>query len=280
MSVKNLKALVTVPPPLPQHPIVYPVMCFYLTSDFPHRRFFLAEKRGLAILVTCDYEGIAQMSALPSTNVDANEMKLTFEQFDYDIHQLKNGAATEQAVVSLLDEASHYLSQYCGGVVNKDGGKKVIIFAFSGHGAAYDRIVTNDGKLLYLAKDIRLPLVKHSEVFEIPKLFLIDASRGSRSLKPRHNQLKTNYRIDYSTISDHNSYATAYGTAWMPVLARVLRERDDTLPNVVDTANRIVTRRERRLQPESLSRLSGHLKLYNTSRKGTFNFKGAMICVG
>ena len=212
-------------------------------------------------------------------------MKLTFEQFDYDIHQLKNAAATQQAVVSLLDEASRYLSQYSGGVVNKDGGKKVIIFAFSGHGTNNDHdhdhddlIMTNDGTILNLAEDIRLPLVKHSEVSEIPKLFLIDTDRGSRKLVDRHNQLETNYRIDSSTISDHNSYVAAYGSAWMPVLARVLRERDDTLPNVVDTANQIVTRRERRQQPESLSRLSGPLKLYYTSRKG--RFKGAIICVG
>ena len=218
------------------------------------------------------------MSALPSTNMDANEMKMTFEQFDYDIHQLKNGAATQQAVVSLLDEASHYLSQYSGGVVNKDGGKKVIIFAFSGHGADHDRIATNDGKWLYLKDEVRLPLVKHREVSEIPKLFLIDANRGSRRLVDRRNQLETNYRIDCSTISDHTCHATAHGSVWMPVLARVLRERDDTLPNVVDTANQIVTRRDRRQQPEALSRLSGHLKLYYTSRKG--RFKGAIICVG
>ena len=251
---------------------VYPCYVYALTKLYliSERVFCLAEKRGLAILVTCDYRDTSTPSVnpLPSTNVDADEMKLTFEQFDYDIHQLSNAAATQQAVVSLLDEASHYLSQYRGGVVNKDGGKKVIIFAFSGHVTDNDQIMTNDGKLLNLPEQVRLPLVKHREVSEIPKLFFMDVSRGSNTFNNKNRQLKTNYRIDYSTISDHMSYATRHGSAWMPVLARELRERDDTFSNIVDTVNQNVYGTEKRQQPETLSRLSGRLKLYYTSKNG------------
>ena len=248
--------------------LLYALTKLYLISE---RVFCLAEKRGLAILVTCDYKDAATPSLppLPSSNVDADEMKLTFEQFDYDIHQLKNAAATEQAVVSLLDEASHYLSQYRGGVVNKDGGKKVIIFAFSGHGTYNDQIMTNDGKWLNLPEQVQLPLVKHHEVSEIPKLFFMDVSRGSATLKDKTRHVETNYRIEYSTIPDHISYD---GSAWMPVLASELRERDDTFSNIVDRVNQNVCGRENQQQPESLSRLSGRLKLYYTSKNGIYMY--------
>ena len=107
-----------------------------MISEIPQRVFHLAAKRGLAILVTCDYEGTPGVQALSATNRDADEMKMTFEQFDYDIHQLKNGGATKRTVTALLKQASDFLSQYGGEIENKDGEKKVIIFAFSGHGTS------------------------------------------------------------------------------------------------------------------------------------------------
>ena len=191
---------------------------------------------------------------------------MTFEQFDYDIHQLKNEEATKEAITSLLHEVSRYLSQYHGGVVNKDGGKKVIIFAFTGQGTNNDEIWTNDRKLLNLAAEVRLPLVRHREVSEIPKLFFIDVDRGEKILTDRNRHLETNYRMDYSTTSDHVSYVLpACGSAWTIAVARVLRERDDTLSNIMDT---YVYGRETGQHPESLSRLSGQLKLYYTPKNG------------
>ena len=80
-----------------------------------------------------DFTGIPPLS---STNGDADEMRKTFEQFDYDIRQLKNGAATEHAITALLKQASDYLSRCGGPKKNRDGEKKVVIFAFSGHGTS------------------------------------------------------------------------------------------------------------------------------------------------
>ena len=208
-------------------------------------------------------------------------MRMTFEQFDYDIHQLKNGGATKDAVTTLLKQASEYLGQYEGDVVNKDGGKKVIIFAFSGHGTSrgmsQDQIKTNDGELLGLMEEIRLPLVKHETVREIPKLFFIDACRGSdylqhkvieRALEKGFTAVETNFRIDFATIPDHKAYSGAYESTWMPVLARELRERDEPFSIVVDRVNQKVHKGKQLQQPQTVSQLNvGPFKLYYKTKQ-------------
>ena len=202
---------------------------------------------------------------LSPTSNDAAEMKMTFEQFDYDIHQLKNGAATEYEITALLKQASDYLSQYDGPKRNSDGEKKVIIFAFSGHGTSHgtreDRIITNDGRWFSLREQVMLPLLRHPNVCDIPKLFFIDAARGSNLLL-KMAEVEMNFRIDYSTIPDYVAYGGS-SSFWMPVLARKLRERDDTFSNVMDQVNEeIYTQNEVLQQPEAVSRLNGRLKLY------------------
>ena len=44
--------------------------------------------------------------------------------------------------------------------------------------------------------------------------------------------VQVNYRIDYATIPDHEPCAGRFESKWMPVLARKLRETDDTLQNI------------------------------------------------
>ena len=249
---------------------MYVNICTCFILEFP-QVFRLVQKRGLAILVTCDYEGTG-IPPLSSTNGDADEMRKTFEQFDYDIHQLKNGAATEHAITALLKQASDYLSRYGGPRKNRDGEKKVIIFAFSGHGTSCgtseDQIKTNGGELLSLREQIMLPLVTHPEVREIPKLFFIDACRGSDHLQKKkldkgYLEVETNFRIDYATIPDHKAYAGTYVSFWMPVLASKLRETDAAFSSVIDDVNEeIHVQKETLQQPEAVSRLSGTLKLY------------------
>ena len=237
--------------------------------------FHLSAKRGLAILVTCDYEGTG-IPPLSASNRDADEMRMTFEQFDYDIHQLKNGGATKHAVTTLLKQVSEYLGRYEGDVVNKDGGKKVIIFAFSGHGTScgtsQDQIKTNDGELLCLTEEIRYPLVKYETVGEIPKLFFIDACRGTDYLQHKVIQnstekgftaVETNFRIDFATIPHHKAYSGDYESTWMPVLARELRERDELFSIVVDRVNEKVHKGKQLQQPQTVSQLNvGPFKLY------------------
>ena len=245
--------------------------CVYscVNSEKP---FLLHEKRGLAILVTCDYQGTA-ITPLNATNHDANEMRRTFEQFQYDIHQLQNGAATEYNITLLLKQASHYLSQYSGSKENSDGSPKVIVFAFSGHGTSCgyddDQIITYDNQNLFLKEQIRLPLVKHSAVAVIPKLFFMDACRGGAQLRQKmlekgNTNVETNYRIDYATVPNHTAGAGIYESIWMPVLAKLLREEDRELSVVIEMVTGKVRQRQAPQQPESLNRLrlEKPLKLY------------------
>ena len=198
-------------------------------------------------------------------------MRRTFEEFGYSIHQLQNERATENLIKDLLEDVSQSLGQYTG---------KVIVFAFSGHGTNYDRLLTNDGKLISLKKDIIDPILNYSRT-DIPKLFFIDACRGSDELKLKYvdqsggdvpkfiedyekgfRRLEVNYRIDYATIPDHVSYAGRYESKWMPRLARKLRETDDTLQNIAADVKKEVYQTDSRQQCETLDRLNGRLSLY------------------
>ena len=261
------------------------ILC--LTADEP---FLLHDDkyRGLAILVTCDYEG-TNNQALNATNEDANEMRKTFKQLQYNVHQLKNGNATERKITILLNQASRYLSLYSGKPRNSDGSPKVIVLAFSGHGTSCgwddDRIVSNNGKFLLLKKDVVPRLVRHEAVATIPKLFFIDACRGSAQFLSKRlekgsgigipSMLKmvkngkecgaTNYRIDYATIPNYTSAAGPYQSTWMPVLARFLREKDRELSVVVEEVKGEIAQGTTSQQPQSVNSLGGlitPLKLY------------------
>ena len=196
-------------------------------------------------------------------------MKATFEQFDYDVHQLK---ATSHSITTLLKQVTKYLSEYQGGKYNEPGCKKVVIFAFSGHGTISDQIKTQDLKILHIKEEIIVPLVGEPKVFEIPKLFFIDACRGGDHLQPKGDkqlrekgftEVEGNYRLDYSTIPDHLAYAGDNESKWMPKLARALREDNDSLQNVAAKVRESVHEvSQHKQQCESLDRLNGVLKLY------------------
>ena len=202
-------------------------------------------------------------------------MRLTFERFDYDIHQLQNKDVSKDTIKTLIDEISQYLAEYDG-----DTSDKIIVFAFSGHGTELDQIVTNDTDLVSVGEEIIQPLVTKSSP-KIPKLFFIDACRGNQELKSKdgNNQSKSihevakgfknhegNFRIEYATIPHHVSYAGKDESKWMPVLARTLREENDSFQNVVASANKKVHERVTKQQCESVDRLNTG-PLYLNSRE-------------
>ena len=212
-----------------------------MISDIPKRDFKLAEKRGLAVLVTCDYGGTLAVER------DAKEMKETFEHFGYEIAELKNNKATYDQITNLLKQVSQYLGDYKGTT-----DEKVLIFAFSGHGATGDRIATCDHPTQYLSleKDIIQPFVENPGVYEIPKLFFIDACRGREHLKgdipldspleslkqcdsdvKGETHLLSNFRIDYATIPNH----VARTHNWMCYLAQDIRN-DSPKSSIQDIA--------------------------------------------
>ena len=160
----------------------------------------------------------------------------------------------------------------------------MIMFAFSGHGTNEDeleQIFAYDGQTLDIKEEIVLPLTRHKAVADIPKLFFVDACRGEMSLvskgaarggaadttKSASDQqyfekgvqhVEGNYRIDYATIPEHVSYANSAGSIWLPVLARALREENDSFQNIADNIKKQVYQRlgTKKQQCESVNRLN------------------------
>ena len=227
-------------------------------TAFQERKFNLEEKRGLAILVACHYQG-----TLPQTEKDAEEIKEMFTQFDYDIHQLPSEQVTSSSIRQLVQQLENYLSSYKGSAINPDSNKKAILFAFSGHGAE-NQIKTNDGELFPL-HDIVRPLVNPQfvQAHPIPKLFFIDACRGSlRVDDPSLKAIKGNYCIEYATIEGQSAAALGPESAWMPVLANRFRRQDDTYQNVMADVKEQVAK-EGYQQAQSIDNLTGgKFKLY------------------
>ena len=238
----------------------------------PHNCYFptgktLDDSPGLAILVTCDYEGTEQSeSTLPCTREDAVEMKKTFDFFNYVVHQLLNPAKAD--ITALLTEVTDSLMTYNA---EKAEGGKVIIFAFSGQGSSEsegDVIYANNGEPLNLIDEIVLPLVRHKAVFHVPKLFFIDACRGHMKLDEvisvgAFKCVGGNYRIDYSTLPRHFSYVSSCGSSlWMSRLAQALREQNDSLQDIArKVKNDVYLKQGKKQLPDSDDYLRGPLYL-------------------
>ena len=226
----------------------------------------LADSPGLAILVTCDYIESPTGGPITATNIDAYEMRKTFEYLNYVVHQLQNEEATLARILTLLKHVSHDLHKYSGPVDDD----KVIIFAFSGIGKSdgSDKIITVDGQQLDFIDDIVTPLMPEA-VNHIPKLFFVDACRGSQQLLLPHYSIPSgsmricgiNCRMEYATMAGHA--ASAKQDLWMSKLARALREQKDSFQNIADCIKRevyIETMGEQ--QCESVNRLNtGPLRL-------------------
>lgn len=183
-------------------------------------------------------------------------MKATFTKFGYDIHQLQNENAKETEILKLLDDLYDYLKKYKGRLSNEDGSKKVIVFAFAGHGKEEESdkdsmaMVTYDNKYLSLKTHIMGRVgVGLTSVYKIPKLFFIDACRGPKTVAIKGTrgfmENEGNYRIDFATIPDHVSYESK----WMPELAEKLREMmKESLQNVIAYVSKEIQRQNERDQ--------------------------------
>ena len=214
------------------------------------KRTNLDDSPGIAILVTCDYRDLPDLGTLDGIINDAEEMAETFHRLRFATHVLKNPKKAD--IKAKLKEVSDYLGTFSRKLTLEEGKTKVIIFAFSGHGRSVgtaEKIIANDGESLDTKDEVVLPLVKHENIFEIPKLFFIDACRGASKLlaskgedgaaasddsevtksegvyyEKLYQQRAGNYRIDYATIPNHVSFAGEKGSMWMPKLACAMRE--------------------------------------------------------
>lgn len=234
------------------------------------------KKRGLAFIVTCDYEGSTSLNELPGTNMDAREMKKTFEELDYHVILRQNENATERQITSTIGSISRGMHLFS---IVKD---KVVVFVFSGHGTTGDRIITTDDIPLSLENRIIKPLLAKRKSCEPPVLFFIDACRGGDHLKVKSGSCqpksvdnlvkgligqKTNFRLDYATIDDHVSYMDDTGkeSRWLPTVARHLRnEKNKPLQAIMaDVKCEVWGRFSQKQQPKSVDQLNcGSLYLH------------------
>jgi hypothetical protein len=236
--------------------LLMPIVLYkkYFKEEIRQKDFYLNKYRGILVLVTCSYGGI-----LPGTEADRAEMELTFKRLGYNVVQLCNEGATKSAITTTLIQLSDYLSRYCGPTTDR-----ALVFAFSGHGRRGE-LVSCDRKSLSLMNDILRRFVKHPGMGGIPKLFFIDACRGSNKITKSLEQTvkdfeattkglsheEGNFLIAHATIVDHVSY----DSYWMHKLAKRIRENLNVpLTKILDDLAGDVPRQQ---QPEYTSRLRG-----------------------
>jgi hypothetical protein len=125
-------------------------------------------------------------------------------------------------------------------------------------------------------EEVLFPLTTPATVFDIPKLFFIDACRGSQTLAVEEGGVgaasqsdtttssksegcitekgylhtEGNWWLETATIPEHKSYAfTGEGSVWMPKLARALREQNDSFQNIMDKVKTEVVDELKKLGP-------------------------------
>ena len=235
------------------------------------------QKRGIAIIVNCDYSDTQSLDTLLGTKKDAEEMKVTLDVLRFHSITLHNPVQTEiKREVQKLSSALPLLEDVSRAKF------KAIIFVFSGHGKDSDMLLSQDGKEVNLIADIVHPLIGHRQIKHIPKLFFIDACRGDKQLKQVHSKGPTekeaNFRIDYATVPHHVSFMAEGSTQseWLPTLAYELRTKNDSVQNIVATVNQKVFHRTQERggtgaqQGETVDRLNvGPLYLYTGFDEGS-----------
>ena len=216
--------------------------------NYVHYDLDLANNRGIAILVCCDYKDKRDPSGgsrgLPENDIKscAETMRNTFDKLGYQIYAEYN--VKSDNITSLLQFVGEHLKKYDGKTKNDDGSEKVIVFAFTGHGGpaegkecsdplqlAMETCDEKDDKTdrFYLKSDV-MQSICVEEVADIPKLFFINACRGGNKFYkvPDAEQgniaVERNCRIEFSTIPGHKAFA---GKEWMPELARTLLSEEN-----------------------------------------------------
>lgn len=127
--------------------------------------------RGLAIIVTNDYNGTS--SPLPHTHDDGREMEKVFNELKFVTHWERNVTRIQhQQIIDGITESDHPYS---------NGYYKCITYVFSGHGGEEGSLSLQDGGVVNLVKDV-IEKLSELRLAHIPKLFFIDACRGSEEV--------------------------------------------------------------------------------------------------
>ena len=210
-------------------------------------------KRGLAIIITNNYEGAAALQTLAGTRKDGSRMKRVFDELQ--IATLWRENVTGAELRQMLREIA---------TLTRPRTYESISFVFSGHGGERDILRLQDGSKVDLQEIVNAFLPGQApNVGNIPKLFFIDACRGSDTIQPvvvprtggkvqvdRPQQIGTtrdrgatdrtvsvppegNMLIAYSNISKNRVLEGKDGGVWMKALAKRLAESKESIENVL-----------------------------------------------
>jgi len=211
-------------------------------ADFVHQN---PAKRGLAIIVTNDYSSLPDetLKTLSGPRKDGERMKRVFNELGIATLWKRNVRYGE--LVSTLREVASL--PMC------PASYKSISFVFSGHGHGTGEVYMQDGSVMEVQEIVNFLLPRQARnIGNIPKLFFIDACRGTETMEPvmcprgeggspnvpvrevlrrGATEKKTilippdgNTLVAYSTTSSHLAHETeADGGVWMKALAEKLR---------------------------------------------------------
>ncbi len=251
--------------------------------------------KGIAIIITNDYStrSGSQLSPLPGTQLDGQNLSAQFSKREYAVYWRKN--VTKNEFIDLMRELQRldYKS-----VKDFDS----IFFIFSGHGSKDDCLYMQDGKKVQINEAVMSPLLPKSfpEIGNIPKVFLIDACRGGEKtecvLVPRGKIEEIGSRggkevlmipvteegnclVAFSTMPKFKAYEDANrGGVWFSTLNEELGslDRKCSIDDILTEVNRKMAEKmdsHQIQQPEKLSRLNkivylnpGMLQVYSQYR--------------
>ena len=182
------------------------------------------------MLITNTYENTPSMKSLPGVVKDREELNKTFCDPFFNVIEAQD--ATSKEMMYVID---------CGSKDVKKEEYKCVFIVFSGHGCKNSRgnecIICNDGNEIEVSGFVEDIIEKFGR--EIPKVILIDACRGEKKLEDTKDP-NDNCLVAFATQEDYKAMAPKSGSYWIPVVAKCLREMDDTVVNVIEEANRIV----------------------------------------
>lgn len=194
-----------------------------------------SEARGLAVIITNDYDTCPHLISLPGPYNDGKEMERTFTHHKFVTHWSHN--VTRHQHLRLMDNIikSNHPRSYT---------YKCIVFVFSGHGSR-KILWSNDGKAVDLTRDVIEKLTCELRLVTTPKIFLIDACRKVDPEAEGVGQGSTmgNFLVAYATSDGMESFESSnppYGGYWLQRIALELRETHDSVQHIIETVKQEV----------------------------------------
>lgn len=231
---------------------------------------------GFALIVTNDYlAGGGTAHPLPPLNgarTDGKKMSETMEKLNFETRWEHNASAAMTRKIVRETARCRYLPNY-----------KRLGFIFSGHGTTNHTLYGQDGKHINFHDIMKEFYPDHSpQVGTIPKLFFIDACRGSRHTEPAlvckggHDVTlrvpeQSNFLVAYSTMPGHKAHEGRQGGIWMNILAEKLRTTEASVLDVLTAVNTQLSAEFHTedgvfQQPELVSRLNEEVHLLRESK--------------